>query len=145
MLSKHSAIFSKKKTTPEKTNSASHSTQVTNTIPVWSPSYSIPSRVEVGFHKALDELIYLDIIEPSTSKWSSPPILIVKKDGDISVVVDYHKLNAVTVPDPFQMPTVDYIVSSIGDGQFLSKFNLLKGFHQVPIAPESRPYTALFL
>ena len=126
---------------PGKTNSASHSIQVTNTIPVWSSSYSIPAKVEVGLHKALDELIDLDIIEPSTSKWSSPHIPIVKKDGDIRIVVEYRKLNAETVPEPFQMPTVDYIIASLGDAQFFSKLDLLKGFHQVPIVPESRPYT----
>ncbi len=139
VLSKLSAIFSNKH---GKINSASHSIQVTNAIPVWSPSYSIPAKVEVGFHKALDELIDLDIIEPSTSKWSSPHIPIVKKDGDIRIVVEYRKLNAETVPEPFQMPTVDYIIASLGDAQFFSKLDLLKGFHQVPIVPESRPYTA---
>ncbi len=48
----------------------------------------------------------LDIIEPSTSKWSSlPHFPNLQKDSDVRIVVDYCKLNAVTVPELFQWIT----------------------------------------
>ena len=49
----------------------------------------------------LESLIELDIIEPSTSAWSSPPIPVKKKNSGIRIVVDFKKLNSVTIPEPF--------------------------------------------
>ncbi len=76
------------------------------------------------------------------SKWSSPPIPIAKNDGDIRIVFNYKKLNNVTIPEPFYMPTINEMVSRLGTAKFPSKVDLLKGFHQVPVEPSSREYTA---
>ena len=52
------------------------------------------------------------------------------------------KLNLVTLAEPFQMPTITEIISRLGNATYLSKLDLMKGFHQVPVDPESRKYTA---
>ncbi len=127
---------------PGLTSLLSHSVGVTSNMPIWSPSFPIPAQVDSEFRKELDSLIALDIIEPSTSKWSCPPIPVRKKDGGIRIVVDYRKINDITIPEPFDMPTVDSIVSRLGSAKFLSKLDLLKGFHQVPLDDNSKKYTA---
>ncbi len=48
-------------------------------------------------------------------------------------MVDYRKLNLVTIPEPFHMPTTNEILSRLGNAKFLSKLDLLKGFHQVQL------------
>ncbi len=40
------------------------------------------------------------------------------------------------------MPSIEDILSQLGNAIFLSKLDLLKGFHQVPMSPESKEYTA---
>ena len=42
------------------------------------------------------------------------------------------------------MPLIDYILSHLGKARFLSKLDLLKGFHQVPLAESSRHLTAFY-
>ncbi len=96
----------------------------------------MPAHLEAEFQRSIEELLRLDIIEPSTSAWSSPPIPIIKKDGDVRIVCDYRKLNSVTLPEPFK------ILSRLGRAKFLSKLDLQKGFHQVPVTPASRDFTA---
>ncbi len=59
-----------------------------------------------------------------------------KKDGGIRIVIDYKKLNAITIKEPFSMPSVEDILSQLGNASFLSKLDLLKGFHQVPMEPD---------
>ncbi len=120
----------------------SHSISVSCELPIWTPSYTVPAHLEAGFQRSIEELLRLDIIEPSTSAWSSPPIPIIKKDGDVRIVCDYRKLNSVTLPEPFKMPTIEEILSRLGRAKSLSKLDLQKGFHQVPVAPASRDFTA---
>lgn len=87
-------------------------------------------------------MLYVGVIEPSVSKWSSPPIPVKKKDGGIRIVIDFRKLNQVTVREPFTMPSIDDILSHLGNATVLSKMDLLKGFYQVPMEEESKQYTA---
>ncbi len=121
---------------------ATHSITLTTTIPVWSPPYSIPLAHQTAFREEIENLLSLGIIEPSTSKYSSSPMPVSKKDDGIRIVIDYQKLNSITVKEPFSMPSIEEILSQLGNASFLSKLDLLKGFHQVPMSPESRQYTA---
>ncbi|ROT65765.1 hypothetical protein C7M84_016253 [Penaeus vannamei] len=73
----------------------------------------------------------------------SPMILVPKKDGSFRPVVDYRKLNAVTIPEPFPIPNLRLLLQDIGSGNLVfSTLDLAKGFLQVPVAKESRPLTA---
>ncbi len=67
---------------------------------------------------------------------------VKKKDGGIRLVVDYRKLNSITVHDPFSMPSINDILAHLSSATFLSKLDLLKGFHQVPLSESSKHLTA---
>ncbi len=81
------------------------------------------------------------IIEESDSSWSSPPIPVRKKNGTIRIAVDYRKMNIVTIYNPFYMPSTEEVISSLGQANLLSKMDLAKGFHQVPMATDSKDKT----
>ena len=53
------------------------------------------------------------IIQPSKSSFSSPIILVKKKDGSWRVCTDYKALNAITIKDTFPIPTVDELYGAI--------------------------------
>lgn len=69
-----------------------------------------------------------DLIEPGISNWSSPCILIPKQDGTWKT----WKLNSVTKTDPYPIPRIEDCIDKIGNAKFVSKFDLLKGYWQVP-------------
>ncbi len=65
-----------------------------------------------------------------------------KQDGSVRIVVDFRKLNEKSVAEPFYMPICEEVIARLGPAKFLTKLDLAKGFHQIPMAPESRHLTA---
>lgn len=72
---------------------------------------SFHERKEVKIQ--VDEMIQSGVIEPSNSPWSSPVVLVKKKDGSIRFCIDYRKLNDVTVKDVYPLPWIDDVLERL--------------------------------
>ena len=55
----------------------------------------------------LKDMLKRGVIEPSSSPWISPIVLVKKKDGPTHFCLDYHKLHEVTVKDSYPLPRID--------------------------------------
>ncbi len=76
----------------------------------------------------LEELERGGIIERSVSAWASPLVPVKKAGGGIRLCVDYRKLNAITVKEPYYIPQFEEMVERVGKGCVLSKVDLSRGF-----------------
>ncbi|CAF4743200.1 unnamed protein product, partial [Rotaria sp. Silwood2] len=81
-------------------------------------------------------------IEESTSPWSSPIVLVKKKDKTMRFCIDYRRLNAITIKDAFPLPRIDEIFDQLSDAVYYTKFDFKSGYFQVPLSKEDRPKTA---
>lgn len=79
-----------------------------------------------------------DLAEPSFRAWHSSCLLVGKQNRICHFCTDYRKLNSVIKPDCFPIPRIDDCVDCVGAAQFMSKFDLLKGYWLVPLTESAR-------
>ena len=77
-------------------------------------------------------------IELSESPWSSPVVLVTKKDGGTRFCVDYRHLNDVTVNDAYPLPRIDDTLDMLAGIQWFSILDLASGYWQVSLSREAR-------
>lgn len=84
----------------------------------------------------------LGVIEPSSSEWCSPIVLVPKKDGTIRFCMDFWQVNAKSPKfDSYPMPRIDDLVERLGEARFISTLDLSKGYWQVPLTEEAKELT----
>jgi len=59
--------------------------------------------------------------------WLSPIVVVPKKNGKIKVCVDYKKLNATTIIDPFPLPFYDTLLDGVLGHEIYSFLNGFSG------------------
>jgi hypothetical protein len=78
------------------------------------------------------------------SPWSSPLHMVPKQDGSWRPYGDYRRLNTVTKPDRYPLPSMlDLSAAKLHGCKFFSCFYLVKGYHQIPMAAEDVEKTAI--
>ena len=95
----------------------------------------------------IKDLLSKGVIEPSSSPWSSPMLLVRKPLGpdgkqEYRVVIDYRALNEVTVKDRTPLPKIQEMFETLNGCSWFSSMDAASGFFQVNLDLESRPKTA---
>jgi hypothetical protein len=68
------------------------------------------------------------VIEESDNPWSSPVVLVRKKNGELRFCVDYRKLNDVTKKDWFPLPRIDNTLDTLSGAKWFSTLDLKSGY-----------------
>ena len=83
-----------------------------------------------------------NVIDPSTSPWSSPVVLVKKKYGNTRFCVDYRKLNEVTKKDSYPLPRIDDTLDTLLGAKWFSTLEIQSGYWQVEIDKNDLEKTA---
>lgn len=110
--------------------------------PVKQRYYPLSPARQKLVNEELDKMLALGVIEPSTSPWSSPILLLDKPDGSHRFVVDFRKVNQVTKKDSYPLPIVTTILDRLRDARFLSSLDIKSAYWQIPLDEASKEKTA---
>jgi hypothetical protein len=98
--------------------------------------------IQQAINKEIDKLLLEGAIEPSTSAWSSPIVMVKKPNGDHKMCLELRKVNAVTKRDSYPLPYIEDILRKLRSAKFISIVDLKNGYWQVPLESSSREKTA---
>ncbi len=132
---------------PSETNVLAHDIDDDNDAkPIKQHAYRVNPEKRALMQKKVDYMVENGIAEPSNSPWSSPCILVPKANTTSPrFCSDFRKLNSVTTPDSYPLSRVDDCVDRIGSACYVSKFDLLKGYWQVPLTDHARELSAFVI
>ena len=115
---------------------------LTSDVPIRRKMYNLPFSSKEVVEKEIQVMLDLEIIEPSKSPYSSPVVLVRKKDGSCRFCIDFRGLNKITVFDAEPIPNVEDLFVRLAHSRFFTKIDLAKGYWQILVLPEDRLKTA---
>lgn len=114
----------------------------TTNQPVYCKPYRLSHKESEIVNEKVEDLLEAGIIRESMSEYSSPVVLVKKKDEGYRLCVDYRALNARTVKDRYPLPHIEDQVTRLSGKCFFTTLDLAQGYYQVPIDVESINKTA---
>lgn len=104
-------------------------------------AYPMHPRAEHAMREAIENLLKLGVIEPSTSPYAAPAIMVFKDDKERKVV-NYRRLNAKTIADGYGIPRQERTLFGVQGAVFLCCLDANKGFYQLFVYGPHRERTA---
>ena len=125
-----------------KTSKLQHRIPTGDTYLTRQPVRRVPPHQREAVQQLPNQMLDGGVIEPSTSPWASPIVLVQKKDGTTRFCVDYRRLNNVTCKDAYPLPRIDATLDTLHGSRWFSTLDLLSGYWQVEVTESDRPKTA---
>src|SRR5216684_4316368 len=107
-------------------------------------TYLLSTKETEVLRQALKEDLHKGYIRHGSSSYISPIFFIPKKDGkELHMVINYWKLNDVTIKDFYPLPNLQGGLEKLSTHQLFSKFDVQAGYNNIHIEDNDQ-YKATF-
>lgn len=125
-----------------RTDQVNHQIKLSDETPFKHRARPIHPHDLEAVRKHLQELLQAGVIRESDSSFSSPIVVVRKKNGDVRLCIDYRKLNLQTVKDAYALPNLEEAFSTLTGSKWFSVLDLKSGYYQIEVKEADKPKTA---
>ncbi|KAJ8005188.1 hypothetical protein DPEC_G00144040 [Dallia pectoralis] len=112
------------------TDITQHEIPVTDESPVRQRYRRLPPSQYEEVKAHIKQQLQQGAISESCSPYSSPRVIVKKKDGSLRVCVDYRQLNAKTRKDAYPLPRIEESLDALCGAQWFSTLDLASGYNK---------------
>jgi hypothetical protein len=116
--------------------------ECSHSIPLIPGSYRYAPTLKNEIERQVQDMLDNGLIRPSSSPFSSPVLLVKKKDQSYRFCIDYRYLNAITAKGHFLVSVIDEFLDELQKDSWFSTLDLCSGFHQIPMNSKDSYKTA---
>ena len=142
LLVDYEDVFSRGDHDIGRTDKVKHSIHTTCPAPIRQRPRRSPMGQREEIEKQVNDMLERGIITHSASPWSSPVVLVDKKDGTKRFCVDYRLLNKHTIKDSFPLPRIDESIDYLAGAKYYCTLDLASGYWQVPLDEDAKRKSA---
>ena len=122
--------------------SMNHAIRTYDHAAVTTKPYPQSQQQRIAMEHHVENMLQAKQIRLSNSPWSSPALLVAKPDGSTRFVVDFRKLNQISVKYEYPLPNIEDTLNQLAGCSFFTKSDLKAGYLQLPIREEDKEKTA---
>ncbi|GFW53447.1 retrovirus-related Pol polyprotein from transposon 17.6 [Trichonephila clavipes] len=141
LLISHKSAFARSTVELSAAATEHHRISLQHDYPIKCPIYKIPFNLRNEFRRQIADLEKAGIISKSNSQYNTPA-LFVKQKEKWRLVLDFRKLNEITLTQDFVIPTLDDILHEISGSNYFSALDMKSAFNQIPLHFADRHKTA---
>eukprot|EP00253_Pinus_taeda_P021702 PITA_21702 len=101
--------------------------------------YSHPKAYKDEIERAIQELLALGHIKPSSIPFASSVVLVKKKDGTLHMCIDYLALNKKTLKNGYPICRIDELMDELRGAKYFSNIDLCSRYHQIRVRDQDIP------
>ncbi|GFT68964.1 retrovirus-related Pol polyprotein from transposon 17.6 [Trichonephila clavipes] len=141
LLISHKSAFARSTVELSAAATEHHRINLQHDYPIKCLIYKIPFNLRNEFRRQIADLEKAGIISKSNSQYNTPA-LFVKQKEKWRLVLDFRKLNEITLTQDFVIPTLDDILHEISGSNYFSSLDMKSAFNQIPLHFADRHKTA---
>ena len=120
-----------------------HEIKLTDDQPVKQPCRRVPPAQLDEFREAVEDMLEAGVIRESKSPYSSPVVLVRKKDKGLRICVDFRQLNRETIKDAYPIPHIKETLEALQGAKWFCTLDLQSGYLQDEMAKKDREKTGM--
>src|SRR6266498_463771 len=142
LIEKYKEICAISSTKLGKTNVVKHKINTGDHEPIAQKQFRADKKRTIIIKEEVDKMLKDGIIKKSEGPWSSPVVIVTKKDGSAIFCIDYRKVNNITITDAHPLPRIDDLLEQFREAKWFSSIDLASGYWQIEMDEKDREKTA---